>query len=179
MHWAQISDEMGVSPYEAVIRLLIEENGAIKSIYFAMCEKDLETILQHPRSIISTDARAVAPYGKLGRGSVHPRYYGSYPKVLGRYVREKKVLSLEEAIKKSTYLPAQKMKFKKRGLLKEGYYADITIFDKDEIVDMATFDDPHQYSKGVEYVIVNGELVIRQGEHTGNLPGKVLNRKYD
>lgn len=179
MNLAQISDEMGVSPYEAVIRLLIEENGAIKSIYFAMCEKDLETILQHPRSIISTDARAVAPYGKLGRGSVHPRYYGSYPKVLGRYVREKKVLSLEEAIKKSTYLPAQKMKFKKRGLLKEGYYADITIFDKDEIVDMATFDDPHQYSKGVEYVIVNGELVIRQGEHTGNLPGKVLNRKYD
>lgn len=176
---AQIAEDMGVSPYDAVIRLLIEEQGGIKTIYFAMCEEDLEIFMKHPRAMLSSDARAVAPYGELSKGKVHPRYYGTYPRILGRYVREKKILSLEEAINKSTYVPAQKMKFKKRGLIKEGYYADITVFDKNEVIDLATFDDPHKYSKGIEYVIVSGKVVISKGEHTGNLPGRILNRKYD
>lgn len=176
---AQIAEDMSLSPYEAVIRLLIEEQGGIKSIYFAMCEDDLVMLMKHPRALICTDGRAVAPYGKLGRGSVHPRYYGTYPRILGRYVREKNVLRLEEAIKKFTFLPAKKLKLKNRGLLKEGYYADITIFDMEKVIDTATFDDPHQYPKGIEYVIVNGRVVINKGEHTGILPGKVLNRNYD
>lgn len=175
----EVGKEMGCSSYEAAIRLLVEEDAAIKSIYFAMSEKDLETIMKHPRAKFCTDGRAVATYGELGRGSVHPRYYGTYPRILGRYVRDKEIITLEEAIKKSTMLPARKLRLKKRGILKEGYIADITIFNKDEVIDVGTFDDPHNYPKGIEYVVVNGEIVISNAEHTGKLPGKVLNRKID
>lgn len=173
----EIAAEMEVSPNQAVINLLIDEKGGIKTIYFAMDEQDVETFMQHPRAMLSSDGRAVAPYGKLGEGSVHPRYYGTFPRILGRYVREKKLLSLEDGIKKITSLPAKKMKIEKRGELKEGYYADITIFDRDRIIDKATFDQPHQYPEGIEYVIVNGKVVIEQAEHTGELPGKILQRK--
>lgn len=175
----EISHDMGCQPQEAVIKLLIEEEGGIKCIYFAMCDEDLETIIKHPSSIFGTDGRAMAIYGPLGKGAVHPRYYGTYPRILGRYVRDKKILSLEEAIKKMTLLPATKMKFKKRGQLKEGYYADIAIFDKDEVIDVATFEKPHNYPIGIEYVIVNGQVVISKGEHTGRLPGRVLNHRND
>lgn len=173
----EIAEKMSISPYQAVINLLIEEKGGIKAIYFAMDEDDIETFMKHPRAMLSSDGRAVAPYGFLGQGSVHPRYYGTFPRILGRYVREKKVISLEEAIKKITSLPATKMKIDKRGELKEGYYADIVIFDTDNIIDLATFDEPHQYPIGVEYVIVNGKIVVEKSEHSGILPGEVLSRK--
>ncbi|MEI3614793.1 N-acyl-D-amino-acid deacylase family protein [Pseudogracilibacillus sp. SO30301A] len=173
----EIADKMSVSPYQAVINLLIDEKGGIKSIYFAIDEDDVETFMKHPRSILSSDGRAVAPYGLLGEGSVHPRYYGTFPRILGRYVRDKKVISLEEGIKKITSLPAKKMKINKRGVLKEGYYADIAIFNKENIIDLATFDEPHQYSIGVKYVIVNGKVVVEKSEHTGVLPGNILKRK--
>jgi N-acyl-D-amino-acid deacylase len=172
----QAAGDMGCSPVEATVRLMIEEDAAIKAIYFAMCEEDLETIMRHPDAIFCTDGRAVAPYGPLGRGSVHPRYYGTYPRILGRYVREKKVIPLEEAIMKMTYLPARKIGLQKRGLLREGYQADITVFDKKQVLDLATFDEPHRYSKGIEYVIVNGQIVIDKGEHTGELPGRILRK---
>lgn len=175
----EIAKDMKCSPFEAVITLLIEEDAAIKCIYFAMCEEDLETIMKHPKAKFCTDGRAVATYGELGKGSVHPRYYGTYPRILGKYVRDKKIMSLEEAIMKSTMLPAQKFQLKKRGELKEGYYADITIFDPNTVIDIGTFDNPHQYPRGIEYVIVAGDVVINKGEHTGKLPGKVLNRKED
>ncbi len=175
----EIAKDMKCSSYEAVIRLLIEEEAAIKSIYFAMCEEDLETVMKHPRAKFCTDGRAVATYGELGRGSVHPRYYGTYPRILGHYVRDKNIMSLEEAIKKSTMLPAKKFKLNKRGKLEEGYYADITIFDPDKVIDKATFDEPHQYPEGIEYVIVNGNVVIAKGEHTEKLPGKVLKNMAD
>lgn len=175
----QISKEMNCSPYQAVIELLIKENAAVKMMFFgAICEDDVQTVMKHPRTIFCTDGRAVAPYGKLSEGKIHPRYYGAYPKILGRYVREKQIISLEEAIKKMTLLPALKMKFKDRGLLKEGYHADLVIFDKDKILDLATFQDPHKYPQGIDYVIVNGNVVISKGEHTGKLPGKIL-RKND
>jgi len=115
----------------------------------------------------------------LGRGSVHPRYYGTYPRILGHYVRDKNIMSLEEAIKKSTMLPAKKFKLNKRGKLEEGYCADITIFDPNKVIDKATFDEPHQYPEGIEYVIVNGSVVIAKGEHTEKLPGKVLRNMAD
>ena len=175
----EIAKDMGCSPYEAVVRLLVEEEAAVKCVYFAMSEEDLRTVMKHPRAMFCTDGRAVATYGELGTGSVHPRYYGTYPRILGKYVREEKIMSLEEAIKKSTMLPAQKFKLKRRGEIKEGYYADITIFDEEEIIDVATFEKPHQYPKGIEYVIVAGQIVIEKGEHTGNLPGRILNRKFD
>lgn len=173
---AQVAEDMGVTPYEAIVNLLIEEEGGIKAIYFAMSEADVEAFMQHERAMLSSDGRAVAPYGELGRGAVHPRYYGTYPKILGHYVREKQILSLEEAIRKCTSLPAQKMQIQKRGQLKEGYYADICIFNKDTIIDTATFEDSHQYPQGIDYVIVNGEVVVENGKHTGSLPGKVLKR---
>ncbi len=173
----QIAQHMGCSPYDAVIRLLIEEDGAVKMVFFGMREEDIHTLMKYPRAIFATDGRAVAPYGKLSKGKIHPRYYGTYPRILGHYVREKKLISLEEAIHKMTFLPAKKINLKDRGLLKEGYYADITIFDKDKVIDLATFDEPHRYPEGIEYVIVNGSIVISKGEHTGKLPGKVLLNK--
>ncbi|HHZ01724.1 MAG TPA: D-aminoacylase [Tissierellia bacterium] len=172
----EIAEDMGVTPFEAVIKLMIEEEASIKCIYFAMCEDDLETIMKHPNAKFCTDGRAVATYGELSKGSVHPRYYGTYPRIMGYYVREINIISLEEAIQKSTSFPAKKLKIRDRGELKEGYYADITIFDPDRIIDKATFDNPHQYPVGIEYVLVNGKIVINKGEHTGNLPGTVIKR---
>lgn len=172
----QISQEMGCSPYETVMRLLVEEKASVKMILFGMCEQDLETVMKHPNTIFCTDGRAVAPYGELARGKIHPRYYGTYPRILGRYVRQKNIIPLEEAIKKMTYLPAQKLKLKDRGLIQKGYFADITIFDRNEIIDLATFREPHRYPLGIKHVIVNGKLVVSGGEHTGKLPGRILRR---
>ncbi len=171
---SEIAGHMNCSPFEAVISLMIEEEASIKCIYFAMCEEDLETIMKHPKAKFCTDGRAVATYGELSKGSVHPRYYGSYPRIMGLYVREKKLMTLEEAIKKSTSMPAKTMNLKERGELKEGNFADITIFDKDKILDVNTFDNPHKYPIGIEYVVVNGKIVISKGNHTGELPGIVL-----
>lgn len=175
----EIAESMKCSSYEAVIKLMIDEEAAIKSIYFAMCEDDLEMVMKHPRAIFCSDGRAVATYGTLSNGSVHPRYYGTYPRILGQYVREKNIMPLEEAIKKSTLMPARKLQLKDRGILKEGYHADITIFDADNIKETGTFDNPHQYPIGIEYVVVNSTVVINKGEHTGELPGKVLNKQRD
>lgn len=175
----KVAGDMECSPFEAVISLLIQEEAAVKCIYFAMCEEDLETIMKHPKAKFCTDGRAVATYGELSRGSVHPRYYGTYPRILGRYVREKKIITLEDAVRKSTFLPAQKLNIKNRGQIGEGYYADIAIFDPISVTDVGTFDNPHRYPAGIEYVIVNGSVVIDKGEHTGRLPGVILNRKAD
>lgn len=172
----EVSKEMGCSPYDAVIKLLVEEKGSVKMIFFGMQEKGLQTLMKHPHAIFCTDGRATAPYGELSKGKVHPRYYGSFPRILGRYVNQKKLLSLEEAVNKMTLRPAQKIGLKQRGLLKTGYYADITIFDKTKIIDTATFDNPHSYPEGIMYVIVNGAIVVSKGEHTGRLPGKILKK---
>jgi N-acyl-D-amino-acid deacylase len=170
----EISKEMGCSPHDAVINLLAEEKGSVKMIFFGMEEKGLCTLMKHPRAIFCTDGRAVAPYGELSKGKVHPRYYGAFPRILGRYAGRRKLLSLEEAVNKMTLRPAQKIGLKQRGMIKKGYYADIVIFDKTKIIDRATFDNPHSYPEGIMYVIVNGTVVISKGEHTGRLPGKLL-----
>ena len=172
----QISEEMGCDPYEAVIRLLKEEHGSVKMVFFGMKEEDVVIIMKHPRAMFCSDGRAVADYGELSKGKIHPRYYGTFPRILGHYSRDKKLFPLEEAVKKMTLLPALKMNIKDRGLLEEGYFADIVIFDKDKIIDIATFEDPHRYPNGIEYVIVNGEIVVSKKHHTGALPGKVLER---
>ncbi|MEW5784963.1 MAG: D-aminoacylase [Bacillota bacterium] len=174
---AQAAAARGSSPADTVLNLLVEEEGAVKIIFFAMCEQDLETLMLHPRAIFCTDGRAVAPYGELGRGKIHPRYYGTYPRILGRYVREKKMLSLEDAVKKMTLLPARKLNLPGRGLIAEGYHADITIFDSQEITDLSEFDDPHHFPAGIKYVIVNGVPVVTPDGHSGKLPGIILRRK--
>lgn len=173
----QVADAMGCTPEEAVFRLLAEEAGAVKMVFFGMCEDDVITIMKHPRAMFCTDGRAVAPYGDLGRDKVHPRYYGTYPRILGHYVRERRIMPLEEAVKKMTLLPARKMNLKDRGLIAPGCFADITVFDPDMVIDTATFDAPHSYPRGIEYVIVNGKIVVSKGEHTGNLPGKIIRRR--
>jgi len=111
---------------------------------------------------------------EMGRGVPHPRNYGTFPRVIARYVREKKVLRLEDAIRKMTSLPAQMYRLKRRGVIAVGMYADLTIFDPDKFQDQATFDKPHQYSKGLEYVVVNGEIVVEHNLHTGKRPGRIL-----
>jgi len=174
MNMEEIAEEMNLSPQEAAIRLLIDEEGVIKIIFFAMLETDLIEIMKQPMAIFCTDGLAVAPYGDYKDIKVHPRYYGAFPRILGRYVREKKILALEDAIHKMTLLPAMKMNLRDRGLLDIGYKADITIFDKDTIIDKSSFDSPHQYSEGIKYVIVNGEVVIEEDTHTGKLPGEII-----
>ena len=127
-----------------------------------------------PFVAIGSDSMGASPHGILGKSSPHPRCYGTFPRVLGRYVREEKVLTLEEAIKKMTSLSAERFSLTDRGVIREGAWADIVLFDAQVVSDKATYTDPHHYPEGIQYVIVNGEIVINRGEHTGALPGQVL-----
>lgn len=155
-------------------KLVIEaqSNGGAGCIFHAMDETDVERIMQFPFTMIASDGRLSEP----GVGHPHPRAYGTFPRVLGRYVREKKIVSLEEAIYKMTGFPAKTMGLADRGLLKEGMKADITIFDPKTVIDNATFTEPHQYPSGIDYVIVNGQLVVEQGKFTPIKAGKVLRK---
>ena len=130
--------------------------------------------LAQPFTSIGSDGTAVATSGALARGNPHPRYYGTFPRVLGRYVRDEPVLTLEEAIRKMTSANAAKLGLWDRGVLRPGMAADITIFNPDTIIDRATFEKPHQYAEGVEYLIVNGKVVLERGLHTGARPGVIL-----
>ena len=172
----EITQQRELDPFDFVFDLLIEEKASVSVVRFLMCEKDMLTVLKHPVSMIGSDSSARAPYGVLGKGKPHPRSYGTFPRVLGRYVREEGVLTLENAIRKMTSLPTQKLKLRDRGLIREGMCADITIFDPKSVIDTATYSEPHQYPNGIEYVLVNGKVVIDNGEHTGELPGQALRR---
>ena len=157
--------------------ILIEEENRVGMVIFMMTEDNLKRILAHPLVGVGCDGSARAPYGLLGRGKPHPRVYGTFPRVLGKYVREEKILPLKDMIRKMTSLPAEKYGFDRRGALLEGYYADLVVFDADRVMDKATWADPHQYPAGIPHVIINGSAVIQDGEHTGALPGKVLRRR--
>ncbi len=173
---AEISKEKGDDPVNVMLELLIESEGETKVVNFNQREEDVVTVIQRPEVMICTDGYALAPYGVLRKGQPHPRSYGSFPRVLARYVREQKVLNMEEAVRKMTSLPAQRLGLQDRGLLKPGMFADIVVFDPERIADKATFVDPHKYPEGIEYVFVNGIAVIEKGKHTGKLPGKVLRK---
>jgi N-acyl-D-amino-acid deacylase len=163
-------------PYEFACDLLISEGGDLSIIGFGMGEENTSLILKHPLVMLGSDGVALATYGKLSEGIPHPRNYGSFPRFLGKYVREEKLLPLPEAIKKMTSMPAKKLGLKKRGILAKGFYADIVVFDPDIVTDLATYTEPALYSKGIDTVIVNGTVVIDRGKHSGALPGKVLHR---
>lgn len=169
-----IVEEGGVPSIENGAEYVIEgqKNGGASCIYHAMEEKDVEQIMQHPLTMIASDGRLSTP----GEGHPHPRAYGTFPRVLGKYVREKKLLSLEEAIYKMTAFPAQTYGLKNRGQIKQGMKADIVIFDAQKINDKATFIDPHQYPVGISYVFVNGQLVIDQGKYLKQKYGQVLRK---
>ena len=156
--------------------LLLEDEGQTWIVAFGMSEEDVQRVMRSPYMMVGSDGRAISPHGVLGKGKPHPRYYGTFPRILGRYVRELGVLTLEEAVRKMTSAPARRLGLWDRGLIRPGFKADITIFNPDTIIDKATFMEPHQYPEGIEYVIVNGTVVIDEGEHTGALPGRVLRR---
>ncbi len=164
----------GMESLEFIRDLLLRNELSAGIVGFAMDEDNLKMVLSHPLVMAGSDGCAVAPYGKLGGGKPHPRYYGTFPRILGKYCREDKIMSLPETIRMMTSMPAEKFLLKRRGLLKNNYFADIVIFDPATVIDNATFTDPHQYGTGISHVIVNGRLVIDDGEHTGSLAGKVL-----
>ena len=172
----EASAKAGKSPYDFMRDLLVEESGRVGMISFYGHEDVLERILALPYVGIGADAEAVAPYGPLSKGKPHPRYYGTFPRVLGKYVREEKLVPLEEMIRKMTSMPAAHLGFVRRGALKVGWAADLCVFDPARIIDKATFKEPAVYPEGIEKVLVNGQLVVDAGTHTGRLPGKVLRK---
>lgn len=169
--------ESGKEPYDFMRDLIIEEQNQVGMIVFMMKEDNLKKILAHPLVGVGCDGSAVAPYGILGRGKPHPRNYGTFPRVLGKYVREERIAPLEEMIRKMTSVPAARFGFERRGAIEPGFLADLVVFDPERIADTATWVNPHQYPIGLDYVIVNGRVVIRNGDHTGDLPGRILKKK--
>jgi len=169
----------GSNPFDFVFDLLIEEKASVGIVNFMMREEDLRAVLAHPASMIGSDSSAAAPYGVLGKGKPHPRTYGTFPRVLGEYARRRGLLTLEEAVRKMTSLPAQKLKLRDRGLIRGGFWADITVFNRGAVMDKATYSMPHTYPVGIEYVIVNGKMVIDRGKHTGALPGRALRMHHN
>jgi dihydroorotase/N-acyl-D-amino-acid deacylase len=171
---AEIAAEQGKDPLDAALDLIISDHNNVGAVYFEMSEQDVRLALQQPWVAVDTDAGATNPQGPLGSTKTHPRAYGTFTRILGKYVREEKVLRLEDAIRKFTSLPAQRMKLADRGLLRPGYFADITVFDPETVLDRATFRDPHQPSVGIEYVLVNGVLALEHGKVTGQMGGRPL-----
>lgn len=170
----EISEIRQSTPVETIIDLILDNGGDISTIYFLMSEDNIEKKIKLPYMTFGSDGGSFAAEGKTLESSTHPRAYGNFSRVLGKYVRENKSLTLEEAIRKMTSLAAQKLKISDRGRLAPGFFADIVIFDPETIADQATFDNPHQYANGVLHVFVNGVQVLKDGQHTGQMPGMVV-----
>jgi N-acyl-D-amino-acid deacylase len=170
----QAAAMMGKDVYTALFDLLLESRDSIGAAYFMMHEDDMRYALQQPWVGVGTDHSAVSTTGPLAEGRAHPRAYGSFPRILGKYVREEKVLRLEEAIRKMTSLAAQRVRLEGRGLLRPDYFADITVFDPETVIDVATFEDPNRPSRGIVYVLVNGVIELDQGKVTGEVGGRPL-----
>ena len=171
---AEIAEIWQTTPVEAIIDIVVRNGGDASVVYFLMSEENVKKQMALPYMSFGSDARSVAAEGEVLTSSTHPRTYGNFARLLGKYVREEQVISLEEAVYRLTGLSAQKLKIKKRGHIAPGYYADILVFDPAKIQDKATFENPHQYAEGMIHVFVNGEQVLDHGEHTGKLPGRVV-----
>jgi N-acyl-D-amino-acid deacylase len=171
---AEIAGVEGKKPLEAALDLIVMSERQVEGVFFDQLEDNVRTLMQHPLVVVGSDASAISPLGVLGQSKTHPRTYGTFPRVLGHYVREEKVLSLAEAVRKMTYNTAERFGLTDRGVIREGAWADLVLFDADVVIDKASFLDPHRYPEGMAYVFVNGEIVIENGQHTGALPGKVL-----
>ena len=171
---AEAARMRGKSPEETAMDLVVLDDSRVSTVYFLMSEENVRKQLALPWMSFGSDGGAFAPEGVFLNQSPHPRAYGTFARVLGRYVREEKALSLEDAIRKLTSLPADNLGLQRRGRLAPGYFADVVVFDPATIADHATYEKPHQYSTGVLHVFVNGVLVLREGEHTGALPGRVV-----
>ena len=173
---AEASNMAKEEPFDFLIDILIEEKTNVSAIYFTMSEENLIKIYKKPYTMIGSDAACRANYGPLAKGKPHPRAFGTFPRVLGRYVRDHKVMDLPTAVRKMTSDPCRKMGILKRGELREGFFADLVIFNSDTIKDTATFSEPIRYPIGIDYVIVNGCITIEKGQHTGCKRGKILRK---
>jgi len=171
---AEVAEMRGTSAAETAIDLVLEDDTSVGTAYVIMTEENVRKKMARDWVSFGSDAGAPATEGVFLKTSTHPRAYGTFARVIGKYVRDEGVLSLEEAIRRMTSQPAQNISIRNRGQLAEGYFADIVVFDPDAVQDFATFENPHQYSTGVEHVIVNGAQVLKDGEHTGATPGRVI-----
>ncbi len=171
---AEIAQERGTHPADTAMDLVFEDNGRSSAVYFSQSEDVVRQASALPWVSFCTDSEALATEGEFLETSTHPRAYGSFPRLFARYVREEKMLSIEEAVRKAAALPAENLSLEGRGRLAEGYFADVLVFDPATIQDHATFEQPHQYSTGMLHVFVNGEQVLKDGEHTGATPGRFV-----
>jgi N-acyl-D-amino-acid deacylase len=171
---AEVADERGLSPAQAAMQLVVEDGSRVEAAYFLMSEENVRREIALPWMSFCSDAGAPAAEGVFLQWLPHPRAYGSFARLLGRYVGEEGIVPLEDAVRRLTSLPADNLGLRKRGRLGTGYYADVVVFDPAQISDRATFENPHQYATGVAHVLVNGTPVIREGEHTGAFPGRVV-----
>ncbi len=171
---SEVIQALGKPGIDAVFELLENNNGSVPTVYFHHSEDDMRYALRQTWVSIGSDGTAVTTEGPLAAGQPHPRYFGTFPRILGRYVRDEKVLTLEDAIRKMTSENAAKAHQYDRGLLRPGMAADVTVFNAATIIDNATYENPHQYATGIEYVIVNGKVVLDKGRHTGARPGMIL-----
>ena len=166
----------GSSAEDTIIDLVIEDDSRVGTAYFLMSEENIHKKIAQPWVAFGSDAESLAPEGVFLKSNPHPRAYGTFARLLGKYVRQEGVISLSEAIRRLTSFPAENLGIENRGRLLQGYFADITIFDPETIGDKATYSDPHQYATGVIHVLVNGEPVLSNGEHTGAKPGRFVRK---
>ncbi len=171
---AEVAEMRQKTPEETAMDLVIEDGSAVGAVYFLMSKENVEKQIALSWVSFGSDARSLATEGVFLKSSTHPRAYGNFARLLGKYVQQEKIIPLEEAIRKLTTLPATNLKLKKRAALKLGYFADVVIFDPAKIQDHATYENPHQYATGMTHVFVNGKQVLKNGKHTGEMPGQVV-----
>jgi N-acyl-D-amino-acid deacylase len=171
---AEVAKSRGKSPEDTAMDLVIEDGSRVSTVYFLMSEENVRKGIQQPWVSFGSDGASLSPEGPFLKANPHPRAYGNFARLLGKYVRDEKVIALEEAVRRLTSLPAENLKLDRRGKLKTGWFADVVVFDPSKIQDHATYEKPHQYATGVAHVFVNGVQVLKNGEHTGARPGRVV-----
>ena len=171
---AAVAKERGESVTDTIMNLVLEDRSRVGTVYFMMSEDNVRKEIALPWVSFGSDAASMAPELPFTRSSAHPRAYGNFARLLGRYVRDEKLIPLEEAVYRLSGLPATNLALAGRGILREGMFADVVVFDPAQIADRATFDQPHQYAVGMTHVFVNGVQVLKDGEHTGAKPGRTL-----
>jgi len=174
---SKIAVRRGADDFDTAFDLLLEFKGRVHVVYFTIGDEDIERIMRHPAVMVGSDSSAIAAEGPLARGKPHPRTFGTFVRVLGHYVREKRTITLEEAVRKMTSFPAGKMRLYDRGLIRPGVKADIVVFDPETVTDRGTYTDPFQYPAGIVHVFVNGKHTIKDGQHLGTKAGAVLRWK--
>jgi len=174
---SEIAEKLGADPFHVACDLLIDESNAVSCVFFSMCDEDTDRILKHPGCMIGSDSTGRADYGQLSEGQPHPRAFGTFPRVIGHYVRKRGLLEMSDAIKRMTSMPANKLNLHDRGMVKENFAADLIVFDEERIGDTATFDRPICYPEGISIVLVNGMVTVEEGKHTGSRAGVFLPQK--